>query len=457
MFPPDSIPPEVEALCRRLAAAGHAAYVVGGAVRDLLRLQRGDAAKDFDIATTAPPQEVTRLFGPGRTIPTGIAHGTVTVLCDRKNEQRPRHVEVTTFRGEVGYSDGRRPDRVEFIGDLTEDLRRRDFTINAIAYDPLALTLHDPFDGQGDLRREIIRAVGEPEQRFAEDGLRLLRAVRFAAQLGFAIETATRAAFTAALPTLRKVSRERVRDELQRLLLAPLPSRGLIEMLEPAPLPREFCATAGLLGVVLPELATKLDGAADGLAARRFMALVDAVPCKQRMAALLWPLRESATNTPPSNWVERLEELLKLPTQERQFLSALLSFSDLEYRPHPPWPDAAVRRLMARYPAALLDDYLSLRQAELLLLERSEQRAELQALEQRIAAERRRQPPLQIADLAVTGKDLMDALGLRPGPTVGATLRHLLEYVLEEPEHNRREALLSEATRYGSGEAAPRP
>ena len=146
--------------------------------------------------------------------------------CERPSG-KPHPIEITTFRGEVGFSDGRRPDRVEFITDLVEDLRRRDFTVNAIAWDPVAGRLIDPFDGQGDLARRVIRAVGDPVARFAEDGLRVMRAVRFSAQLGFVVEPATRAAFAGALSTLRKVSRERIRDELLKLLSSDRPAGGV--------------------------------------------------------------------------------------------------------------------------------------------------------------------------------------------------------------------------------------
>jgi tRNA nucleotidyltransferase (CCA-adding enzyme) len=205
-------------------------------VRDLLRT-KAPVAKDFDLTTSARPEQVIEVFGHRRTIPTGIAHGTVTVLCEgadgRTGEATGgRSIEITTFRGETGFSDGRRPDRIEFITDLVEDLRRRDFTINAIAYDPLGGELIDPFRGRADLAQRLVRAVGDPAARFAEDGLRVMRAVRFAAQLDFSVDPPTRAAFAGALPTLRKVSRERVRDELLKLLSAPRPSRGLRLLLE---------------------------------------------------------------------------------------------------------------------------------------------------------------------------------------------------------------------------------
>jgi len=203
------VPADVVELCRKLRDAGFEAWLVGGAVRDLLR---GAPAKDFDVATSAQPADVTKVFGRKRTIPTGEKHGTVTVLTERDGEKQ--HVEVTTYRGEGAYSDGRRPDEVVFVRSLDEDLKRRDFTMNAIAYDPLGDALADPYGGQKDLAARLIRAVGDPLERFREDGLRAMRAVRFAAQLQFALDPPTEAAIPKTLEVFRKVSAERIRDEL---------------------------------------------------------------------------------------------------------------------------------------------------------------------------------------------------------------------------------------------------
>jgi tRNA nucleotidyltransferase (CCA-adding enzyme) len=202
-------PPSVLGVLTRLDAEGHRSWVVGGAVRDLL-LHRPRPPLDFDLATPATPQQVTALFP--RVIPTGIDHGTVTILTPDKLK-----LEVTTFRGEGAYTDGRRPGSVTFHTDLDADLARRDFTINAMAFDPLAGELADPFGGQRDLRAKVIRAVGRAVERFAEDGLRPLRAVRFAGQLGFRLDASTRAAIPGALPVVRQVSRERMAEELGRL------------------------------------------------------------------------------------------------------------------------------------------------------------------------------------------------------------------------------------------------
>lgn len=205
------VPAPVRACCETLWGAGHEAYPVGGCVRDSLL---GRAPGDWDVTTSALPETTLALFD--RTVPTGLKHGTVTVLLDGMA------LEVTTFRREEGYADGRHPDAVTFDATLEEDLSRRDFTVNAMALAPGG-TIVDPFGGRGDLERRVIRCVGDPDRRFREDGLRLLRAVRFAAKLGFDLEPETAAALARNAHCLEKVSGERVKAELEKILLSPRP------------------------------------------------------------------------------------------------------------------------------------------------------------------------------------------------------------------------------------------
>ena len=226
------VPRVVRDFAAEVLSGGFQCHLVGGAVRDLLT---GRPHTDFDIATNARPEQVGKLFR--RVIPTGIKHGTVTVLF------RDVTFEVTTYRTEAGYTDGRRPDKVSFAPSILDDLARRDFTINAMAWDLNAHRLIDPHDGRKDLARGIIRAIGDPSERFREDGLRPLRACRIASQLDFNVEEVTRDAIPGALDILSRVSAERVRDELVKILESPLPSRGLILMKE-----------TRILTVVLPEL-----------------------------------------------------------------------------------------------------------------------------------------------------------------------------------------------------------
>jgi len=211
--------PQALEVCRILSQEGYQAYIVGGCVRDLLL---GVPPKDWDITTDATPQEVLDLFP--KTIPTGLQHGTVTVVMGQGVEN---HFEVTTFRIEGEYTDGRRPEEVFFVMNVEQDLARRDLTINAIAYDPIADRLVDPYNGIQDLREGIIRAVGNAGARFQEDGLRIMRVARFAARFGYAVDGATFEGMRTNIETLRKVSIERIQDELSKTLMTKSPSYGL--------------------------------------------------------------------------------------------------------------------------------------------------------------------------------------------------------------------------------------
>ena len=262
-----TLDPGAAALLDALHAAGYAAYAVGGCVRDSLL---GRTAHDWDLCTSALPQQVMELFGTERCIPTGLQHGTVTI------KYGGQLYETTTFRTEGSYTDGRHPDEVQFVPDVREDLARRDFTINAMAYNA-AEGLVDPFGGQADLQNGLLRAVGEPQQRFTEDALRILRLYRFAARFGFALDAATARAARQLAPHLDCISAERIQEELAKLLVAPQPGAYL----EPA-----------VLAVVLPELTPAALEAAKPV--------VDACPAGEenlpvRWAALLGALGEADT------------------------------------------------------------------------------------------------------------------------------------------------------------------
>ena len=262
-----TLDPGAAALLDTLHAAGYAAYAVGGCVRDSLL---GRTAHDWDLCTSALPQQVMELFGTEQCIPTGLQHGTVTI------KYGGQLYETTTFRTEGSYTDGRHPDEVQFVPDVREDLARRDFTINAMAYNE-AEGLVDPFGGQADLQNGLLRAVGEPQQRFTEDALRILRLYRFAARFGFALDAATARAARQLAPHLDCISAERIQEELAKLLAAPQPGAYL----EPA-----------VLAVVLPELTPAALEAAKPV--------VDACPAGEenlpvRWAALLGTLGEADT------------------------------------------------------------------------------------------------------------------------------------------------------------------
>jgi tRNA nucleotidyltransferase (CCA-adding enzyme) len=405
-FPPSlPIPPSVVALARRLEEAGHPTWCVGGAVRDNLL---GIPNKDFDLATAATPDVVRRLFR--RTIPIGVEHGTVAVL----DETGAAH-EVTTFRKDV-RTDGRHAE-VAFGVALEDDLARRDFTINAIAYHPMRHEWRDPFGGERDLAAKVIRAVGEPRQRFREDYLRIVRALRFAARFGFAIEPATWEAALAEVTGLEQLSAERVRDEW---------FKGLTGARSPSELVRLW-AEIGALEVWLPEIVksekrkVKRDfGVVDGFA-RRDAVLITAF-LSSDPAATLARLRCSNAE------IERGRRIGEV----RDAWPAVMT-------------DLAVREWLADVgPAA--DDLVAIAEAEGWGTE----------LAGAVARVRASHAPLSIADLAVTGSDIL-ALGMTEGPEIGIVLEALLDLVLVHPELNTRDDLLRAATRITAEIPLPGP
>lgn len=399
-----AMPAAVRAICAELAAAGEQAVAVGGSVRDALL---GRTAPDWDVATSATPEQVVKLFR--RTIPTGITHGTVTVLWGKASLP----VEVTTFRGEGAYTDGRRPDQVRFGVPLTEDLARRDFVVNAIAFDPACNQFIDPFDGIGDLRRGILRAVGDPQLRFSEDGLRIMRAVRFAATLELAIDPETEGAIPAALPALAKVSAERICVELSKLLGARQPSRGLV-----------VAERTGIVGLILSELSPAL--------APQRLRRVDAGAVDVRLAALLAEL-DGAT-------AEQALRRLKFSNDERDGVVRLLPAKDGPAEAGV----VAVRRMLAavgKNPRRLVSLWQA-RLAEPPDPSLAERLGNAATHAERVLAE---QDPLHISQLAIRGNDLTEVVGIPPGPQIGRVLHALLAEVWADPTANHREELLRRA------------
>ncbi len=447
-----AIPTPIRDLCARINAAGFGVWCVGGAIRDAIARQLGapqtDVLGDWDIASTATPDQVTRLFR--RVVPSGIRHGTVTVVL-------PTHsVEVTTLRGEQGYSDGRHPDNVVFVKDIEQDLARRDFTINAIAYDPIADRLIDPFGGIDDLVSRSLKAVGDPRERFSEDGLRVLRAARFAATLDVKIDIHTRAAIRPSLDSYRKVSAERIRDEWTKALLAPLASRAFSIMLD-----------EGILAITAPELAD-MKGCVQNRHHRydvweHTLRTVDGITHKSlrlRLAALLHDVgkpvvRDISPKTGDyifhdheiqgSRIAEAIMRRLKFPNNLRDPVVALVRHHIVVYGAS--WTDAAVRRWINRVTQDLLWEILEFARADVAAKghEFQSQIRALDELEQRVRLVLASHQAFTIGDLAISGKELIQELGLRPGPTIGVLLRSLLEEVLEAPEHNERERLLDRA------------
>jgi tRNA nucleotidyltransferase (CCA-adding enzyme) len=412
---------------------GFLAYLVGGAVRDLLL---GRPIKDWDVATNARPENVIPLFE--RVIPTGIAHGTVTVLMGKLK------IEVTTFRGEGTYTDGRHPDHVEFLDSLEEDLRRRDFTINAMAYDLLTKRIIDPYGGSADLSAGLVRAVGNPIERFLEDGLRPLRAVRFSCVLDFAIEAATMAGIGAALPVFRQVANERVRDELLKILSSRHAARGI-----------EALRQTGLLGEILPELLPTIGQAQNSF--HKHDVYHHSLECLAhgrgdgvlKLAILLHDCGKPQSAGGPSGEHtfynhERLSALgadeamqrLRFSHDERERVSTLIANHMFNYEPS--WTDGAVRRLVRKVGLERLSDLWELRRADILGRGMMVRGAldNLNLLKKRVEEIISKDSALKIKDLAINGETVMRELGLVPGPEVGRILDSLLEKVLDDPKIN---------------------
>ena len=399
-----TLDPGAAALLDTLHAAGYAAYAVGGCVRDSLL---GRTAHDWDLCTSALPQQVMELFGAEQCIPTGLQHGTVTI------KYGGRLYETTTFRTEGSYTDGRHPDAVQFVPDVREDLARRDFTINAMAYNE-AEGLVDPFGGQKDLQNGLLRAVGEPQQRFTEDALRILRLYRFAARFGFALDAATARAARQLAPHLDCISAERIQEELAKLLTAPQPGAYL----EPA-----------VLAVVLPELTpAALDAAKP---------VVDACPAGTedlpvRWAALLTSLGEDGTR-------KALKRLRCSNTCIEQ--TAVLVREAFAAPGQDAAPDTAIRirKLLGRY-----DLHTVQRLAALGAAMEPEQAADFAAQAELAAQLDADGVCCRVSQLAVNGRDLM-AAGIPAGPGLRRTLEALLDAVIRGQLLNERQCLLDAA------------
>jgi len=438
------LPAPVSAVLERLIDGGREAALVGGSVRDLLR---GVRPLDWDVATSAIPETVVALF-PGATWENRF--GTVTV---RLGPGRLA-IQVTTYRVEGSYRDRRRPDEVRWGSSLLEDLARRDFTINAAAWVPDDLArgegrLIDPYRGRRDLERRVLRAVGDPDERLAEDALRLIRAVRFAARFDLAFDPATEAAIRTNARAAADLSGERVRDELLRILGAHdsvrPPSAALLAMEE-----------LGLLPVVLPELAAlrgvpqakAIDGDALDHSLRTGDALAPDDPLL-RLIGLLHDVGKASTltdghfyghETVGARMVEAILRRLHFPKEQVARGHHLVRQHMFAYSSE--WTDGAVRRFVRRVGAAALPELFELRRADDVASGVTEpQVGGLDELRRRIGVELATHP-LSASQLAVHGDDLVAELGLEPGPIVGRLLHRLLEAVLDDPSQNERATLL---------------
>src|SRR5574344_348083 len=466
------IPQDLQKVDELFTSHGFKAYLVGGAVRDTIL---GKEMHDWDLATNATPEQVMSIFH--HVIPTGIAHGTVTIHIFG------HEIETTTFRTEAAYSDGRHPDSVSYAATIEEDLSRRDFTMNAIAADLATGYLVDPFHGQEDIQNKIIRTVGNPLDRFTEDGLRPVRAVRFAGQLGFTIEEQTFVSLSNKL-VLQKtagISIERFRDELIKILLSCKPSlslklleqTGIMALFMPEFLPCRGCLQSDLRGFhefdVADHLFYACDGAQnptfdlsflggehtdissqDNLLLVRLAALLHAIGKPASRTTELWQGHEIIHfhnhETVGAEITRKLLTRLRFPTTPVDLVTHLVKEHMFYYEPV--WSDAAVRRFIVRIGKDNLANLFAVRIADIYgmhnmpVVEGSPTQLNIAELSSRIEKVAMEKSALSLKDLAVNGKDLM-ASGIPAGKTLGSILEELLETVLDSPAMNEKEKLLS--------------
>lgn len=433
-----NLPEKVKYIIDSITEAGYEAYAVGGCVRDSVLGREPD---DWDITTSARPHQVKALFR--RTVDTGIAHGTVTVLFDKEG------YEVTTYRIDGEYEDHRHPREVQFTSRLVEDLQRRDFTINAMAYND-TVGLVDAFDGMGDIRRGLIRCVGRAEERFGEDALRILRALRFSAQLGYDIEEDTGRAIRGLAPSLEHISAERIRTELVKLLVSPHPDylRQAYDM--------------GVTAVILPELDRCMETPQNhphhcySVGEHTLHSLLE-VPAEKelRLTMLLHDIGKPRTLETdrrgithfyghPAVSADMAQEILRRLRFDNDTIVTvrrLVEFHDYGNNVEP--TPAIVRRAMNRIGEDIFSRLFLVKRAD--ILSQSDYRRE-EKLRRVDAWEREHQNILakgqcfSVKNLALDGKDLI-AAGIKPGPSMGEMLQRMLEHVLEVPEDNTREKL----------------
>ena len=434
------MPEKVNFIIQTIQDAGFEAYAVGGCVRDSIL---GRIPDDWDITTSANPQQVKELFR--RTIDTGLQHGTVTVMLDKEG------FEVTTYRIDGKYEDGRHPTEVTFTANLEEDLRRRDFTINAMAYNE-QVGLVDIYGGLEDIERKVIRCVGNAEARFGEDALRIMRAVRFSAQLGYSIEEETRQAIMKLAPTLKKVSAERIQVELVKLLVSPNPDY------------MEIAYETGITKVILPEFDKAMECEQNTphhcyTVGRHILETLKGVPADKvyRLGMLLHDIGKPETKTTDEegkdhfhdhacvgeDMAKRILRRLKFDNDTIYKVSKIVRYHDYGNGVAP--THRIIRRAIHTMGEDIYPYMFAVRQADILAQSQYEREEKLSRLEEAQSIYEEilgARDCLSLKDLAVTGKDLIEA-GVKPGPELGEILSGMLEQVLEDPGKNTKEYLLT--------------
>lgn len=442
-----NIPAPIKEIARILNTEGFQCFLVGGAVRDSIM---GFTPKEYDIATNAKPEEVQRIFK--YTIPTGIKHGTILVILD------DMHVEITTFRSDGNYSDGRHPDKVEYTASIEDDLPRRDLTINAMAYNILDGNLIDMFDGMKDIKNKIIRSVGNPYERFTEDGLRIMRAIRFATRLNFNIEKETFDAICHSTGMLTSIAYERIREEFNGILISDNPFRGI-----------ELLRKTGILALIMPELMQGF-----GVAQNRFhkydvyyhilhtIQAVEPLETEEltllvRLAALFHDIAKPMVQKKVSkqeepvyynhevvgaNVAKKVMRRLKYSNAEIDFVTLLVRQHMFYYQDE--WTDGAVRRFMKAVGIENIKPLLKLREADRLGSgnRKDKESKAIPKLLARIDKIIEEENAITVKDLKINGNDLMKEFNLKPGPIVGKILNYLLDLILDEPSLNDKEKLM---------------
>lgn len=462
------IPDYVQKVGRMLGKEGFACYIVGGAIRDLVM---GKIPHDYDLATDALPDEMLNIFP--KSVSIGAKFGTVMALVqDGKGETH--EVEVTTFRSESNYVDGRWPTSVKFVEDIDQDLGRRDFTFNAMAINladvepdgmevEKEVEIYDPFNGLGDIGKKLVRAVGTPLERFKEDGLRGFKACRLAAQLNFKIDEETLKAIKESIPVAAQVSMERIRDEFMKMLInSSKPSIGI-----------ELMRQTGLLNIFMPELLEGVDVEQKYYHSDdvywHSLRTCDSAEDSVKLAALLHDIGKPRTNmgnghfyghdSVGADMAEEIMKRMKFPQAEIRRVVLLIK-NHMFYYPYVTedmsredaqkielreWTDSAVRRFIQRVGIENIDDLFRLRMADAQSnAKTSFNPEEITILQKRISEVLQQDMALKITDLKVRGEDLVE-IGVKEGPQLGSILRELLDMVIDDPMLNTKEKLLEKA------------
>ncbi|MCM1135206.1 MAG: HDIG domain-containing protein [Clostridium sp.] len=441
------LPEKVSYIIDTIMEAGYEAYAVGGCIRDTIL---GRAPEDWDITTSAAPDVVKKLFR--YTVDTGIQHGTVTVLLEKEG------FEVTTYRIDGEYEDGRHPENVTFTSNLREDLRRRDFTINAMAYNGQA-GLVDEFGGMEDIEKGIIRCVGNARERFSEDALRMMRAVRFSAQLGYEIEEETLKAIGQMAERLRLVSAERIQAELVKLVISPHP-----ETLRTA-------YETGITKIILPEFDACMETEQRNphhcySVGEHILKSMEAVRADKalRLAMLFHDIGKPETFTVDEEGIyhfhghplvseemaRRILRRLKFDNHTADTVTKLVLYHDYGVTPEPKY----VRRAVWKIGETIFPLLFEVRKADIQAqssYRRIEKEEKLKAVYEIYEEILKEKQCVSLKTLAVTGKDLIEEAGMKPGRELGETLQRLLDKVIENPDLNRKEILLSIAKGYSGG------